>query len=59
MALSKSIDFDFGYLYEHLKYSDDAYTGYKLISGTNYLSGAYETQSYNASLLYAAMNIKF
>ena len=48
-----------GYLYEHLKYTDDADTGYTYIVGTNYLSGAYASPSYNASMVYLSGTFKF
>jgi len=48
-----------GYLFEHLKYSDDAYTGYSYIVGTNYLSGAYANQGYDANMFYLSGTVKF
>jgi hypothetical protein len=51
---------DLGYLYEHLKYSDDAYTGYNLIPAAGqYLSGAYANPNYDASVIYTKLSFKF
>lgn len=58
-ALSKTASLDLGCLYENLKYVDDAYSNYTNIVGTNYLSGAYANQSYNASVVYTKLNYKF
>lgn len=56
---SKNVSIDLGYLYEHLKYSDDAYAGYTNIVGTNYLTGAYNNPNYDASVVYTKLTYKF
>lgn len=56
---TKALTAELGYLYEHLKYSDDAYNGYSYIVGTNYLSGAYANQNYDASVVYTKLSFKF
>lgn len=63
---TKAVALELGYLYEHLKYSDDAWNGYQLIpvntngtNSTNYLSGAYTNPSYDANVVYTKLNFKF
>lgn len=63
---TKDIALELGYLYEHLKYSDDGWNGYQYIpintngtNSTNYLSGAYANSNYDASLVYTKLNFKF
>lgn len=65
-TISKAASIDFGYQYEHLKYSDDAWNGYQLIpintngtNSTNYLSGAYANPNYDASVVYTKLTYKF
>ena len=58
-ALSKAASLDVGYIYENLKYVDDAYSNYTYIVGTNYLSGAYANTSYNANVVYTKLSFKF
>jgi len=58
--VDKTMSVDFGYLYEHLKYSDDAYTGYSYIPvAGQYLTGAYANPNYDASVFYTKLNFKF
>lgn len=57
--MSKAVSLDLGYLYEHLRYSDDAYTGYTNIVGTNFLTGAYNNPNYDASVVYTKLTYKF
>jgi hypothetical protein len=59
--VTQAFNVAFGYQYEHLKYSDDAYIGYPAsnIQGSNYLSGAYAKQNYDASLFYLSGTLKF
>jgi hypothetical protein len=56
---TKDWSFDLGYLYEHLKYADAAYTNYTYVVGTNYLTGAYNNPNYDASVFYLSTKYKF
>lgn len=59
---NKNWSFDLGYLYEHLKYSDDAYAGYNyfpVAGATNYLTGAYNNPNYDANVFYLSTKYTF
>lgn len=60
-AATKFIDLSVSYLYENLKYTDDAYANYVNVPrGTTYaLTGAYADPDYSASAVYMAMKYKF
>jgi hypothetical protein len=55
----KSWSFDLGYMYEHLKYADTAYTNYTYVVGTNYLTGAFNNPNYDASIFYLSTKYVF
>lgn len=63
---NKNVNMDLGYLYEKLKYVDDAYAGYQyfvpsntLGTAGNILSGAYANPNYTANVVYMNLNVKF
>lgn len=58
---TEAVTVSLSYLYENLRYSDDAYAGYVNVPrGTTYaLSGAYNNPSYDASAIYLGMKYKF
>lgn len=59
-TVNKNLNMELGYLYEHLKYSDDAYNGYLYIPANGvYLSGAYANPNYDASVVYTKLTYKF
>lgn len=48
-----------GYLYEKLEYSDINYANYQYIVGTDYYSGAYANQDYEANVGYLTVSYGF
>jgi MtrB/PioB family decaheme-associated outer membrane protein len=57
---STSIAVSAGYAYEQYKYRDAQLDDYRFIYGTtNYLTGAYKDQSYNANVVFLALTYKF
>jgi len=64
---NKNITADLGYLYEHLNFSDDAYSNYSYVTGYSnaagtpfpYQTGAYANPNYDASVVYTKLNITF
>lgn len=63
---NKNISVDLGYIFEHLKYSDDAYSTTSYITGYGgpaggmpYQTGAYANPNYDASVVYTKLNITF
>lgn len=66
---NKNLTVDFGYIYESLNYSDDAYANYNYVSGYTsagpggtsllYQTGAYADPDYTANVFYTKLNFKF
>lgn len=63
---NKNLTVDLGYIYEQLKYSDDAYSIYNNIAGFTgpagglfYQTGAYANPDYTANVFYTKLNFKF
>jgi MtrB/PioB family decaheme-associated outer membrane protein len=51
--------FTLGYAYESYNYDNAQLANYLMIQGTNYLTGAYANQNYNAQIIFTAMEYKF
>ena len=59
-TINKHMNMELGYLYEHLKYSDDALNNYLYIpQGGVYLTGAYANPNYDANVVYTKLSYKF
>ena len=56
---TKHYVFTAGYAYEHYKYSDAGYDNYQLVQGTNSLTGAYASPSYQAHVIFGAVSYRF
>jgi MtrB/PioB family decaheme-associated outer membrane protein len=62
--LTKNLSFSAGYAYEKFTYNDAQYNGYQFVpatTGTNgaYLTGAYRSPSYSASIVFLGATYKF
>ncbi|MEW6594970.1 MAG: MtrB/PioB family decaheme-associated outer membrane protein [Thermodesulfobacteriota bacterium] len=63
--INKNLVSTFGYAYEKYKYSDAALDNYRYffsntsLTATNYLTGAYKDQSYEANVFFATMKYSF
>ncbi len=59
-TINKNMSMELGYLYEHMKYSDNAYNNYLYIPQSgNYLTGAYANPNYDANVVYTKLSYKF
>ncbi|MEI8347685.1 MAG: MtrB/PioB family outer membrane beta-barrel protein [Pseudomonadota bacterium] len=55
----KNWDANLGYKYQHLYYDDISTNGYRLNTGTDIFTGAYNDSNYNANMIYLTATYRF